>query len=51
MRSNGLVNNLPAADVTWDVVTGISAGSINAAAIATYVRRREAEESVEESKT
>jgi len=33
---NGLVNNLPAADVTWDVVTGISAGSINAAAIATY---------------
>ena len=51
MRSNGLVNNLPAADVTWDVVTGISAGSINAAAIATYVRRREAEERVEESKT
>ena len=32
----GLVNNLPANEVTWDVVTGISAGSINAGAIATY---------------
>ena len=33
---SGLVNNLPGANVTWDVVTGISAGAINSAAIATY---------------
>ena len=30
------MNNLPPEEVTWDVVTGISAGSINAGAIATY---------------
>ena len=32
----GLVKNLPAGEAAWDVVTGISAGSINAGAIATF---------------
>ena len=32
----GLVQNLPKGEAAWDVVTGISAGSINAAGIATW---------------
>jgi len=33
---NGLVNNLPAEEVQWDVVTGISIGSINALMFGVY---------------
>jgi predicted acylesterase/phospholipase RssA len=33
---SGLVDCLPAGDAQWDVVTGISAGSINAAAVAQF---------------
>eukprot|EP00697_Spironema_sp_BW2_P004759 gnl/Spiro4/16448_TR8842_c0_g1_i1.p1 gnl/Spiro4/16448_TR8842_c0_g1~~gnl/Spiro4/16448_TR8842_c0_g1_i1.p1 ORF type:complete len:322 (-),score=99.42 gnl/Spiro4/16448_TR8842_c0_g1_i1:155-1120(-) len=32
----GLVNNLPAEEVVWDVVTGISAGSINSVGVGVF---------------
>ena len=37
------IENLPAADVHWDVVTGISVGSMNGAGMSMYERGRESE--------
>jgi len=39
----GLVNNLPAEEVQWDVISGVSIGAINGAAIAQYPKGQEKE--------
>ena len=39
----GLINNLPAEEVKWDVVTGISIGSINALAVGVHEVGKESE--------
>lgn len=37
----GLVNNLPASEVAWDVVSGISTGSLNAAGFSLFPKGKE----------
>jgi len=32
----GLAHNLPASEVAWDVITGVSAGAINAAGMSVF---------------
>ena len=39
----GLVDSIPSEDIQWDVITGVSVGSIDAIAIATYDLGKESE--------